>query len=151
MKKAILSLAALLLLTTPFLPVSHAQAFPTQDTVGTWTFFVTIAGAPPCQCIQLLRLRADGTLECPGNDHFSSTALGDWKKTGFRDVTFAFVQNSINADGSAGGEYLIRGIMTLNAAADQGTGTSTFQLIDNGGKVMESVTATFRASKLKLD
>lgn len=149
MKKLISIAAALLLCTAAFLPTAQAQG--TVDITGTWTFFVTINGAPPCQCIQIARLRADGTLDGAGNDRFSGTVFGTWKRTGANDARFAFVQNNINEDGSAGGEYVIRGSMSVNADGDSATGTSTFQLIDNNGKVQVSGTATFRATKLKLE
>ena len=143
-------LLALLVMTT-LSPAIQAQSFGSQEAVGTWTFYIKIAGAPPCQCIQLSAFRADGTLDGPANDHFSGAALGLWKKTGFRDITFSFVQNNINADGSAGGVYVIKGVMTLNPTGDQSSGNSTFQLIDNSGKVLFAGTATFTATKLKLD
>ena len=149
MNKLFSIIAALLLSAVTLLPTAQAQ---TQgDITGTWTFFVTINGAPPCQCIQIARLRADGTLEGPANDHLSGAAVGIWKRTNPSDVKFAFVQNSINADGTAGGEFVVRGSMTLNADGDTGTGTSTFQLIDNAGKVQFIGTATFKATRLKLE
>jgi hypothetical protein len=142
--------ALVLLLAMALVPAAHAQTFGSQDVVGTWTFFVKIDGAPPCQCIVLIRLRSDGTLDTPGNDHFTGFGIGEWKKTGFNTVNFAFVQNNFNMDGSAGGEYVIRGTMNLNPTVDQATGTSTFQILDNGGGVMASGTASFTATKLKV-
>ena len=74
MNKLFSIIAALLLSAVTLLPTAQAQ---TQgDITGTWTFFVTINGAPPCQCIQIARLRADGTLEGPANDHLSGAAVG---------------------------------------------------------------------------
>ena len=141
--------AALLLFAAAFLPTAQAQS--PGDITGTWTFFITLNGAPPCECIQIARLRADGTLDGPANDRLSGAAYGTWKRTSATDVKFAFVQNNINADGTAGGEYVIRGTMALNSEGDSGNGTSSFQLVDNSGKVQFSGTAIFRATKLKLD
>jgi len=149
MKRLVFTLAALILLAATFVPV-YAQSFGSQDVVGTWTFFVKIDGAPPCQCIQVARFRADGTIDGPGNDHFSGSVLGEWKKTGFNTVAFAFVQNNINADGSAGGVYVIRSTMNLNPTADLASGTSTFQVLDNSGAVTFSGTASFTGTKLKV-
>jgi hypothetical protein len=151
MKKMFLTAAAFLLAALSFQPTLAAQSFGNQDAVGTWTFFVTIAGAPPCQCIQLAQFYSDGSLIGPANDHFSGEGLGQWKKSGYNQVTFTILQNTFNPDGSAGGLYIIKGVMTLNPAVDGGSGTSSYQLIDNSGVVLASGTATFRATKLKLD
>jgi hypothetical protein len=151
MKKVFLTAAALLLAALSFQPKLEAQSFGNQDAVGTYIFYVTIAGAPPCQCIVLARLNQDGSLTTPGNDQFTGLGLGEWKKSGFNQVTFTFLQNSFNSDGSAGGLYIIKSVMTLTPAGDGGNGTSTFQLVDNSGKALASGTATFRAVKLKLD
>ena len=151
MKKLFSTLAALLLMTTTLVPAGHAQSGGPFQTVGTWTFFIKIDGAPPCQCIQLARFRTDGTIDGPANDHFSSASLGEWRQFGSGDVRFAFVQNAINPDGTGGGVYVVRGRMTVNATGDQGTGTSTFQVLDVNGKVSFSGTATFTGTKLKLD
>jgi hypothetical protein len=148
MKNLLLTFAALVLSTPAVLP---AQTFNTQDAVGTWSFFVTINGAPPCQCIQIGRMNADGTIDAPGNDQFTGQGFGQWKKTGYRDISFTILQNAFNPDGTAGGLSVIKGTMSLNSTSDQATGSSTFQLIDNSGKVLASGTATFRATKLKLD
>ena len=150
MNRLFSTFAALVLLVAALVPAAHAQSFGSQDAVGTWTFFVKIDGAPPCQCIVIIRLHNDGTLETPGNDQFTGYGLGEWKKTGFNTVSFAFVQNNFNMDGSAGGEYVIRGTMNLNPTADQGSGTSTFQILANGGSVVASGTASFTATKLKV-
>jgi hypothetical protein len=147
MKKLFLTLAATLLMTT-LAPAGLSQGFNSQDAIGTWTYFITVAGAPPCQCIQLARLRADGTADGPANDRFSGAMLGEWKKTGFREVTFTFLQNNINADGSAGGLSVIKGTMNISAEGDKATGTSKFQLLDANGKSMFDGTATFTATKL---
>jgi len=154
MKKLFLTLAAGLLMLMAFQPSASAQsyqAFGAQEILGTWTFFVTIDGAPTCQCIVIARLRADGTMDGPGNDQLSSAALGEWERTAYRQLKFALLQNNINPDGTAGGETVIRGTMNLNGTADAGTGTSTFQLLDVTGAVVSSGTATFQATKLKLD
>jgi hypothetical protein len=141
----------MLLLVSAFLAVpSHAQSFGAQDGVGTWTFFVHIDGAPPCQCIQIARFNADGSVIAPANDHFTGAGVGEWQKTGFNTISFAILQNNINAEGSAGGVYVIRGVMTLNPTSDKASGTSTFQILDNSGAVQASGTATFTASKLKI-
>ena len=149
MKKQLTTLAALLLFTLVSANVGHAQGPFT--TVGTWTFFVKINGAPPCQCIQIAQLRADGTIEAPANDHFTGAGLGQWRQVGQGDVHFVILENAINEDGSAGGLYVIKGTMTPNSAGDGGSGTSTFQILDNSGKAILSGTATFTATKLKLD
>jgi hypothetical protein len=70
---------------------------------------------------------------------------------GAGDVKFVILQNAMNDDGTAAGLYVIKGTMTPNAAGDSGSGTSSFQLLGNDGKVMASGTATFTATKLKLD
>ncbi len=59
MKKLLTTMAALLLFT--FVSVQGAHAQGPFTTAGTWTFFVKINGAPPCQCIQLGNLKSDGT------------------------------------------------------------------------------------------
>ena len=148
MKRLLLSMAAALLVMTTLAPAGFSQGFNSQDAIGTWTFFVKIAGAPPCQCIQLARLRADGTAEGPANDHFSGAALGEWKKTGFREVTFTLLQNSIDKDGNTAGLYVIKGAMTLADDGSKATGGSKFQMLDSSGAVTFSGTATFTATKL---
>jgi hypothetical protein len=151
MKKVLMMLAGLVLATATAVTPAPAQVYSVDPAIGTWTFYVSINGAPPCQCIQLSRFRADGTLDGPGNDQFSGQALGEWKRSTFRDISFAFVQNSFNPDGTAGGVYTIRGTMTLNSSGDSATGTSSFTLVDNSGKVLATGTATFKATRLKLD
>ena len=148
MKKLFLTMVVLAM--TMIMPSAQAESSSAQDAAGTWTFFVTINGAPPCQCIQMARFLTNGGLDAPGNDHFTGQGLGEWKKTGSREVTFVIMQNNLGPDGSAAGLYVIRGVMHLNASGDTGNGSSTFQLIDNSGKVLESGTATFRATKLVL-
>jgi hypothetical protein len=149
MKKLLTTMAALLLFT--FVSAHGAYAQGPFTTVGTWTFFVKINGAPPCQCIQLGNLKADGTIDAPGNDNFTGNGFGLWKQVGNGDVKFVITQNAMNDDGTAAGVYVIKGSMTLNSAGDAGSGTSTFQLLGNDGKAIVSGTATFIATKLKLD
>ena len=148
MKNMFLSLMATLALMTIAAPAGSAQSFNPQDAIGTWTFYVKIAGAPPCQCIQLARFRADGTADGPANDHFSGAMLGEWKKTGFREATFTFLQNNIDKDGNAAGLYVIKGVMTLSDDGTKSTGTSKFQAVDSTGAVMFTGSATFTATKL---
>lgn len=145
------SLAAFALLVTSATPKAHADNSPAQKIAGTWTFFVTIPGGPPCQCIQIGRLNADGTFDGPANDRLSGNALGIWKQTGAQEVAFAIVQNNINPDGSAAGEYSIHAKLTLNAASDHGTGSGTMQLLDKAGKVTSTSPFTLTAEKLKLE
>ena len=147
MKKMFLTLAATLLITT-LAPAGFSQGFNGQDAIGTWTYFVKIAGAPPCQCIQLARLRADGTADGPANDHFSGAVLGEWKKTGFREVSFTFLQNNIDKDGNAAGLYVIKGVMNITPEGDKATGSTKFQLLDSSGKILFDGPATFTATKL---
>jgi hypothetical protein len=149
MKRLLLTLAAMLAFTFISPQGLHAQGPFT--TVGTWTFFVKIAGAPPCQCIQIANLKPDGTIDAPANDHFTGAGLGQWRQVGNGDVHFVILQNAINDDGTAGGLYVIKGAMTVTSAGDSGTGTSTFQILDSTGKPVASGTATFTATKLKLD
>ena len=148
MKRLLLTVAAALLAIATLVPAGFSQGFNSQDAIGTWTFFVKIAGAPPCQCIQLARFRADGTAEGPANDHFSGAALGEWKKTGFREATFTLLQNNIDKDGNAAGLYVIKGVMNIAAEADKTSGTSKFQMLDSNGAVVFTGTATFTANKL---
>jgi hypothetical protein len=145
------SLAAVALLLTSTTPKAHAENSPAQKVAGTWTFFVTIPGGPPCQCIQIARLHPDGSFDGPANDRLSGEALGIWKQTGAQEITFALVQNNINPDGSAAGEYSIHAKLTLNAASDHGTGSGTLQLLDKGGKVTSTNNFTLTAEKLKLE
>jgi len=149
MKKLLTTMAALLLFTFVSAQGAHAQSPFT--TAGTWTFFVKINGAPPCQCIQLGNLKPDGTIEVPANDNFTGNGFGLWKQIGNGDVKVVFLQNAMNDDGTAAGLYVIKGTMTLSAAGDSGSGASTFQLIGNDGKAIVSGTATFTATKLKID
>ena len=148
MKRLFLSMAAALLAMTTLAPAGYSQGFNSQDAIGTWTFFVKIAGAPPCQCIQLARFRADGTADGPANDHFSGAAIGEWKKTGFREVTYTLLQNSIDKDGNAAGLYVIKGVMTVAEDGSKATGTSKFQVLDSSGAVTYNGTATYTATKL---
>ena len=84
MKKLLTTVAALLLFTFVSAQGAHAQGPFT--TAGTWTFFVKINGAPPCQCIQLGNLKPDGTIEVPANDNFTGNGFGLWKQIGNGDV-----------------------------------------------------------------
>src|SRR5690242_17705178 len=84
MKKLLTTVAALLLFTFVSAQGAHAQSPFT--TAGTWTFFVKINGAPPCQCIQLGNLKPDGTIEVPANDNFTGNGFGLWKQIGNGDV-----------------------------------------------------------------
>jgi len=145
------SLAALLLPLASFPPAARADNSATQKIAGTWTFFVTLTGGPPCQCIQIGRLHADGTYDGPANDRQSGDALGIWKQTGPNEMAFAIVQNNIGPDGSAAGEYSIHGKITLNAGLDHGSGSGTVQLLDKSGKVTSTSGFTLTADKLKLE
>ena len=150
MNKILCTLAVLVLSLTGSSPAADLKNFPSQDTVGTWTFFIKLADGPPCQCVQIGRLHADGTFDGPANDHQAGEAVGMWQQTGLREVTFAILQSSIKPDGSAGGEYVIHAKISLNAASDQGTGSGTMQLVDNGGNAISSGSFTIKAVKLKL-
>jgi len=150
MKKLFTTMAAALLFTLSGATALHAQGSP-FTTTGAWTFFVKIDGAPPCQCIQIANLKADGSIDAPANDHFTGAGLGRWNQIGSGDVKFVILQNAINEDGTAGGLYVIKGSMTLNAAGDGGSGKASFQILDNSGKAVVSGTATFTGTKLKLD
>src|SRR5215831_6062496 len=150
MKKLFTTMAAALLFTLAGSSGLHAQG-SAFTTTGTWTFFVKIDGAPPCQCIQIANLKADGSIDAPANDHFTGAGLGRWNQIGSGDVKFVILQNNINDDGSAGGLYVIKGAITLNSAGDAGSGKVSFQILDNSGKAIVNGTATFTATKLKLD
>ena len=139
-----MTLAALLVLGHS--PMTSAE--PASDVAGTWVFHVNMPGSSPCECIQIATLHADGTLEGPGNDHFSGPIRGLWAKSGSK-VSITFVENNFNKDGSAGGLYTIQGTMNL-AGPGMGSGTSKFTLTNNAGKELASGPATFTASKLKL-
>ena len=143
-------IATLALLLTAFAGLSHAQSFSSHDSEGIWTFFVTFSGAPPCQCIELGTLHSDGTYAGPGNDHFSGPVLGLWKQTGFREITFSLLENNFNQDGTAGGVYVIKFVLTLNQSSTQGAGSGVAQIINNDGTAGPPVNFTIKATKLTI-
>ncbi len=140
----ILTIATLLVL-------GHSRmigAEPSSDVVGTWVFHVTIIGSEPCECTQIATLRADSSLEGPGNDQFTGQARGVWAKTGASKVSLTFAQNSFNKDGTASGYYTVSGTMTL-AGRNAGAGSTAFTLKNNRGVVVASGKATFTAERLE--
>jgi hypothetical protein len=142
--------AALTLLFTSVAPTVHAQNLGSQDVVGTWYFFLNLDGQPACQCIEITKFSPDGTLSSPANDHFSGAAAGIWNQPGYHSIAGSLVQNNINADGTAGGLYIIKFTMAIGPSGDQATGTGTTQLVDNTGTVQFSGTFTLKGTKLKL-
>ncbi|MBY0505910.1 MAG: hypothetical protein K2X03_18480 [Bryobacteraceae bacterium] len=127
----------------------QAQEFgPDRALVGTWYLFITIDGAPPCQCIQIDTFRADGTLEGPASDRLSGEQRGVWARTADGRYTYTILQNNINADGTPGGLYVIKTSMTLTGA-DAATGKFTFQVLSNGGTVQFSGTGSLTAKRIR--
>ncbi len=126
-------------------PAALAQSRPTA--AGTWYFNVSINGAPPCQCIQIASFYADGHIDGPGTDWFSGDIRGEWAVGADGKIVFTLIENNYNPDGSAGGMYIIKGAFA-STTADSGSGVSTFQIVDNTGKVMVSGSATFKATKI---
>lgn len=146
-------LAAILLVAPTYL---NAQTTNTQPAVfnnnsipGLWYFNVTIDGLPPCQCITILTIHQDGTLEGPTSDHFSGDVRGVWTARGYDgEFRFTMLQSNINADGSAGGLYVIKNTMTLTGT-DAATGKFTFQILSNSGAVQFSGTGSFKATRVR--
>jgi hypothetical protein len=124
------------------------SAEPNSEILGTWVFHVTITGASPCECVQIMTLHPDSSVEGPGNDQFTGPARGVWAKSGNK-VNVTFVQNSFNRDGSAAGLYAISGTMNLTGPG-AGSGTSGFTQTNNAGATLASGKATFTAARLKL-
>jgi hypothetical protein len=91
-----LTVAALLILGYSRL----TSAEPSSDLTGTWVFHITVTGSSPCECIQILSLHPDSSLERPGNDQFSGQARGIWAKAGPNKLSFTLAQNNFNHDGS---------------------------------------------------
>lgn len=150
MTKLVTAFAALALLFTSVAPAVQAQTVGSQDVVGTWYFFLTLDGQPPCQCVEITKFSPDGTLSGPANDHFSGDVAGIWNQPGYHSIAGSLVQNNINADGTAGGLYIIKFTMAIGPSGDQATGTGTTQLVDNTGTVQFSGTFTLKGTKLKL-
>ena len=148
-RRILLAAAFALTATTFTAPFAQAQEFG-QDRgfVGTWYFFITIDGVPPCQCIQIDTIHADGTIEGPASDRLSGEQRGVWARTSDGRYTFTILQNNINADGSAGGLYVIKVAMDLTAA-NAGSGKFTLQLLSNGGTPIFSGTGRLTATRLR--
>src|SRR5258708_4441810 len=90
-------LAAVALLAVLSMIPASAQGAK-QAIEGSWIFYVTIDGAPPCQCIQIGRFHSDGTFDGPANDNFSSPALGEWARVGSDQYALTMVINTIDKD-----------------------------------------------------
>lgn len=148
--RRILLTATLALMATAFTsPIAHAQEFgQDRSFVGTWYFFITIAGAPPCQCIQIATIHADGTMEGPASDKQSGDQRGVWARQSDGRYTFTVLQNAINADGTPGGLFIIKATVDL-AGTDAATGKATFQILSNGGTPVFSGTSTFTATRIR--
>jgi hypothetical protein len=142
-------LGGLIMLAASFVPAAKAQSFGPQDGGGIWYFTLTIAGQPACQCIEITKFNADGTLVGPANDHFSGDEYGVWTRTAYHQIAVALVQNTINADGTAGGVYLVKFKLTLNETGDHGSGSGTVALIDNTGASTYDGTFTLTGVQLK--
>ncbi len=130
-------------------PLAQAQEFgPDRALVGTWYLFITIDGAPPCQCIQIDTFRSDGTLEGPSSDHQSGEQRGVWARTADGRYTYTILQNNINADGTPGGLFVIKVTMSVTAA-DTASGKFTFQVLGNGGAVQFSGTGSLTGKRIR--
>ena len=140
-----LTVAALLILGYSRL----TSAETSSDLTGTWVFHITVTGASPCECIQILSLHADSSLEGPGNDQFTGQARGIWAKTGPNKLSFTVAQNGFNHDGSAAGLYTISGAMNLTGPG-AGSGISSFILTNNSGATLTWGKAAFTATRLRL-
>jgi hypothetical protein len=125
-----------------------AQATPAKDPlVGTWIVFVTIDGAPPCQCIAVETYKNDNTIEGPATDHFSGDIRGVWARTGNDTYAFTLGINNYNPDGTGGGMFVIKNTATV--AGDSMSGKFTFQILANGGGVLATGTGSFTATRMK--
>ncbi len=148
-RRMLLAAAMLAMATTFAGATAQAQEFgQDRGIVGTWYFFVTIAGAPPCQCIQIATIKSDGTLEGPASDNFSGEQRGVWARGNDGRYNFTVLQNNFNPDGTAGGLFVIKFAMELTGR-DAATGKSTFQILANGGTPVASGTATFTATRIR--
>jgi hypothetical protein len=148
LRRTFLALAALLL--TGFSAVSSARENE-RGIPGNWVFYITIDGAPPCQCIQILNLAQDGEVQGPASDRFSGDVRGEWALRGSGDrYAMTLVQNVINPDGSAGGVFVIKNTMR-QTSTDTLTGEFTFQILSNGGGVVFAGKGTFKGSRVRAD
>ena len=148
--RRILLAAAMAAMATTF-PGSTALAQEfgqDRGIVGTWYLFITIAGLPPCQCIQIQTIRADGTLEGPASDKLSGEQRGVWSRTNDGHYNFTILQNNINADGTAGGLFVIKSTMDATGK-DTATGKFTFQILSNGGTPVFSGTGTITGTRIR--
>jgi len=148
MTKLSIVFAAALMLTS-VAPAVHAQNIGFQDAVGVWYFGIVLDGQPACQCIEITKFSADGTLSGPANDHFSGDYIGVWSENTRYSISATLAQNNINADGTAGGVYITKFTMNIDPSGTQASGTGTIQLLDNTGKVQFSDTYSFKGTKLK--
>ena len=148
-RRIAMALAMLATVATITSPIAQAQEVGQErGLVGTWYLFITINGAPPCQCIQIDTFRADGTLEGPASDHLSGEQRGVWARTGEGRFTMTILQNNINPDGTAGGLFVIKNTMELSGR-DAATGKFTFQILSNGGTPVFSGTGTLTATRIR--
>ena len=145
-------LAATLLLSPTFVSAqisAQPSIINNNSIVGLWYFNVTIDGLPSSQCIQVGMFHADGTMEGPANDHLSGDQRGTWTARGSDgEFRFTILQNNINADGTAGGLYVIKNTMTMSGT-DSGTGKFTFQILNNAGAVVFAGTGSFKATRVR--
>lgn len=147
LRRTFLALTALLL--SAFSSVSVAKDNP-KSIEGNWIFYITVDGAPPCQCISLVTLGEDGSLEGPANDKFSGDARGEWAARSGNRFTMTIAQNVINPDGSAGGLFLVKNV-ARQTGPDTLTGEFTFQIVANGGTVVATGKGTMKGVRLSAD
>lgn len=88
-------------------------------------------------------------MEGPANDHLSGDQRGTWTaRWSDGEFRFTILQNNINADGTAGGLYVIKNTMTMTGT-DSGTGKFTFQILNNAGAVVLAGTGSFKATRVR--
>ena len=142
-----------LLLTLALLGTTGANAFAEsqpghQEIEGTWYFMILIDGLPPCQCIQIDTFSAEGSMEGPANDKFSSDQRGVWSRTGPGEYAITILQNSIDKDGNAAGLFVIKSPIKLTGI-DKAEGKFTFQILSNGGAVVATGTGSLKAVRVR--
>ncbi|MEO8099101.1 MAG: hypothetical protein ABI811_15465 [Acidobacteriota bacterium] len=147
LRRTFILLTALLL--SAFSSVSSAKS-NSRGIDGTWVFYITLDGAPPCQCIQIATLHEDGSVDGPANDHFSGEARGEWvPKDGDLNV-MTLVLNTINPDGTAAGLFQVK-LNMHRIGTDAMSGDFTFQILANGGSAVANGTGKFKASRVKAE
>jgi len=126
---------------------------PHDPIVGTWNCVVPPSGGFP-QINVIKNIHAGGTvieLDNAAPPSQETATAGDWTRTGERRYLLTLEQFSFDAGGNFVGTYHYSNPLTLAKSHNSLSGSVDFTLVDPGGSVLVSGSATLTCTRLGTD